>query len=100
VRLPAPAHGRPHDPRALDSGQGELEALQREAGEVEARKAELEAEVADRDSGILALQTEKELQARSRVCELTMCAQSNICACVRVHGWVSTLCECCHGQKA
>ncbi|KAI8462562.1 MAG: structural maintenance of chromosomes protein 2 [Monoraphidium minutum] len=50
--------------RALESGQGELDALQAEAAALDEKRAELEAEVADRDSGILALQTEKELQAR------------------------------------
>ncbi|GBF88023.1 structural maintenance of chromosomes 2-like [Raphidocelis subcapitata] len=56
--------------RALESGQGELEALLSEAAALDARRAALESEAADRASEVAALQTEKELQAGGEVKEL------------------------------
>lgn len=55
---------------ALESGQSELDQLQSEAAALDERKGALEAEAADREGDIAALETEKELQAGGEVKEL------------------------------
>lgn len=60
--------------RAIEAGEAELAAAAQEIRQLEQQHAELAAEAADKQSDIIALQTEKDIQAGGEVKELQQAA--------------------------